>query len=450
MSLRLQINLIIATLMGFFIAALVWLQLENIRRGVREEVTGANRVATQLLSRVGWIYQQSGLPGMVSFLAQLGRVRANDVRLYDDTGRLMYASPPSPYKLGRDAPAWFSELVTPPVEPREIEITGGRLVVHADASRAVLDGWDDMVQLLMLGGGVFVLINGVVFWLTGRALKPMRQVARGLEQMERGDWDTRLPPLAGKEGRLMGAAFNRMAQAVQDSVAAQQAAAEARRSLEQNRELTQLIQSRIEEERRLVARELHDELGQSITAVKSMGLSIAQRLQGKDETAEQAARMIVDVAGRMYDAVHQIIPRLRPFALDRFGLADALDDLAAEWRLQHPGVDIAVRLGAVPADLGDTLSTCAYRIVQEAATNALRHGAPSRIGIEVDSDGPDLVVSVTDNGKGLAPDWRRPGHYGVRGMRERALSLGGSFELQVAEGGGVRVLARLPMGASET
>jgi two-component system sensor histidine kinase UhpB len=445
MSLRLQINLIIAVLMGLTIGALVYQQIGDTKRSVREEVEGSNLVATQLLTRMSWIYQQSGVPAMVGFLTQVGHVRANQVYLYDPAGKLVYSSPIATYKAGRNAPEWFSGLVTPPITRQEILVGAGKLVVEADASRAVLDGWDDLVRLVWMGALVCGAIGAIAFWLSGRALKPFGMIVEGLRRMEQGAYGTRLPNLPGKEARLISVAFNRMAQAVEETATAKLAAVEARQNLQENRELTQMIQSHVEEERRLIARELHDELGQLITAVKSMGLAIVQRTDKGDERVSTAARLIVDTAGQMYDAVHELIPRLRPFALDNFGLADALQDLAADWKFRHPEVELGLHIGDLPDDMGDTLTTCAYRIVQESVNNALRHAQGSRITLTVGAGEKALQVDIEDNGIGLAADWKRPGHYGVRGMRERAMALGGTFEIVGGQQGGTMVRARLPM-----
>jgi two-component system, NarL family, sensor histidine kinase UhpB len=414
---------------------------------VREEIEGSNQVATQFPTRVSWVYEVSGLRGMLSFLDQLGRVRANDVYLYDPAGNLVYSSPPSTYKSGRDAPRWFADLVSPSVQPQEIRIGDGRLVIKANSSRAVLDGWDTLQRLLWIGAIALAVINAVVFWLTGRVLHPLQTVIKGLQRMEQGDYQARLPTLTSKEGRLMSLAFNRTAQAVADSAAAQKVASEARQRLQENRELTQMIQSHIEEERRSIARELHDELGQSITAIKSIGLSILQRPDRHDQRVTEAARLIVDTAGRMYDAVHEMIPRLRPFALDSFGLADAFGDLAGEWRTRHPEVEMQLNIDDPLPELNDAVTTCAYRIVQEALINALRHAAASRINVSVAAEPDALVIRVIDNGVGLSSAWDQPGHYGVRGMRERAAALGGTFELGAGETGGTQVVARLPLAA---
>ena len=448
MSLRLQINLIIAVLMSLFIGTVVYQQIQDTRSSVREEIEGSNQVATQFLTRMSWVYEVSGLRGMLTFLDQLGRVRANDVLLYSPTGELVYASPPSTYKRGRDAPRWFAGLVSPPAQRQEIRIGDGRLVIQANSSRAVLDGWDTLERLLWIGAIALAVINAVVFWLTGRVLHPLQTVIKGLKRMEQGDYQARLPALTSKEGRLMSLAFNRTAQAVADSAAAQKVASEARQRLQENRELTQMIQAHIEEERRSIARELHDELGQSITAIKSIGQSILQRPDGHDQRVTEAARLIVETAGRMYDAIHEMIPRLRPFALDSFGLGDALSDLAGEWRTRHPQVEMRLEIDAPLPQLSDAVTTSAYRIVQEALINALRHAAPSRIEVSVAAGSDQLVVRVNDNGVGLSPGWDQPGHYGVRGMRERAAALGGTFELCAGREGGTQVLARLPLAAS--
>ncbi len=220
MSLRLQINLIIGVLMALAIGAMAWQQVDSARNSVREEITGSNQVATRLLTHVSQVSQPSSLAGMTSFLAQLGRVRANNVYLYDSSDQLVYTSPPSIYKSGRNAPGWYARLVSPLPQKQEIDTGQGHLVVVADASRAVLDGWDALIRFLWIGGAALVMINLLVFWVTGRVLRPLQTVVEALERMQRGDYETRLQGLSSREGRLMSEAFNRTAQALADGVTA--------------------------------------------------------------------------------------------------------------------------------------------------------------------------------------------------------------------------------------
>ncbi len=454
MSLRLQINLLLTVMMVLFVAVLGWLQFDNTRRSVREEIQAAHRVATQVLTRVSFVYRRAGLEGMEEFLRQLGRVRANDITLHDESGKLLYQSPDSPYKAGRDAPAWFAARVSTPEPPRTIPLAGGQITISANPSRAVLDGWDDLMRLLSVATVIFALANLAIYWLAGRAISPLYRVVEGLRAVGRGEYDTRLPVLPGKEGASISRAFNSMAQAVGDSISARREAADAAERLAQNRELTQLIQARIEQERGAIARELHDEMGQALTAIKSLGLSIARRSSAQhasspagslEDATGEAARTIVATADHLYQVVHGIIPRLRPLALDSFGLVDALEDLLGDWRRQHPEVHFSLQAPELPESLDDTRSTAIYRIVQEAVTNALRHAGASRIDIHLRREPAMLFVRIDDNGRGLVDGWQAPGHYGVIGMRERAMALNGTLELKAREGAGLSVIARIPL-----
>jgi two-component system, NarL family, sensor histidine kinase UhpB len=447
MSLRLQINLIIAVLLGLFASLVIGLQIDNTRRGVREEVMGANVVASQLLSRVNWVYGAGGLEGMIGFLNQVGRVRANEITLYDDQNRLLYRSPPPTYKVGREAPQWYSSLVSSPLAPQEIALPKGRIVLQADPSRATLDGWDDLRPMLWTVLAGLLLANLLVYALIGRVLKPLRLLVDGLGHVAQGAYDTRLPALSGHEGQQISTAFNGMAQSVQDSAAARRQAQEATQALAENRELTQIIQERIEQERGAIARELHDEMGQQVTAIKSMGLAIARKAAGQDAMIEQSARLVMDCADQIYDGVHRLMAKLRPLALDRFGLRDALQDLLDDRRVHHPEVTLHLSTQGQLDGLDDTITTAIYRIVQEAVNNALRHAQASRVDVQLDASAAVLQLVVTDNGLGQLVQFQSPGHYGVLGMRERAQALGGSFDLEQIEPVGVRVRVSLPMAA---
>ena len=451
MSLRLQVNLIITALMVFFSASLIGLQINNTRRAVHEEVLGTNLVAVQLLTRMNWGGSSSGagefvgLDRVTAYLRRLGRIRANEVMLYGADGTLLYRSPPSTYKVNRAAPQWYARLVSSQLEPKVIDLPVGRITLQPDASRATLDGWDDLHPLLWMVLAGFVLVTLLVSALIGRATRPLRLVLRGLRQMARGAYDTRLPELSGREGRQISHAFNAMAQSVQDGALARRQAREATQALAENRELTQLIQVRIEQERGAIARELHDELGQQVTAIKTVGLVIARKAAGHDALIEESARLVMTCADQIYDGVHRLISQLRPLALDRFGLRDALQDLLGDWRMRHPDAGLTLTLTGALDGLDDELSTAVYRIVQEAVNNALRHAQASRIEVNVNTSTESLQLEVIDNGGGHVDQFHTPGHFGVLGMRERAQALGGSFNLEQVDPSGVRVRVALPL-----
>ncbi len=445
MGLRLQINLIITALLGMFASLVIGLEIDSTRRGVHEEVMGANVVATQLLSRADWVYGYGGLEGLASYLNRVGRLRANEIRLYDDQNKLLYQSPAPTYKVGREAPAWYARLVSQPLAPKVIALPKGRIVLEADASRATLDGWDDLRPTLWAVLAGFVAANLLVYALVGQALKPVRLLIGGLNQVAQGAYDTRLPALVGHEGRQISVAFNGMAQSVQDSAQARRQAQEATQALAVNRELTQLIQTRIEQERGAIARELHDEMGQQVTAIKSMGLAIARKAAGHDDMIERSARLVMGCADQIYDGVHRLIAKLRPLALDRFGLRDALQDLLDDRRAHLTEVALSLATCGDLERVDDEVATAAYRIVQEALNNALRHAQASRVEVTLQESAQGLLLLVQDNGIGQVAQFESSGHYGLLGMRERAQALGGKFDLEQVEPTGVRVRVNLPI-----
>ena len=445
MGLRLQINLIMGVLLAAFASLLIYLQLNNTRQSVREEMEGASIVATQLLSRLQAGSRNSSLEDMAQFLDAVGRVRANEIELRNAQDIVVYHSPPPVYKAGRDAPDWYAQIVSPALRTHEIALAEGRLLLRSDPSRAILDGWDDFKPMLLTVLAGFILGNALVFVLVGRAMRPLQKVVLGLQAMESGSYDTRLPAMHGKEAKVMGEAFNAMAQSVQDGIAAQTQAREATLALAQNRELTQVIQTRIEEVRGQIARELHDELGQQVTAIKSLGQAMALRAKGVDPHTENAARMVIESADAIYEEVHQLVSQLRPLALDRFGLQDALQDLMEDARSRHPDTRIHLELRTPLEDIEPSLATATYRIVQESLNNALRHAQASQITIVLSCLDQQLHIDVSDNGKGATPEWADSGQFGVIGMRERAQGLGGTFRFESLHPCGVRVWAVLPL-----
>lgn len=450
MSLRLQINILIAAIVAAFVVAVFVFELTSTRSSVREEIEASNIVAAQLMSNFDWSDNADSASDtrlrLVNYLSHLGRVRAVEIALLDESGGVVYHSPPSTYKAGRDAPDWYSALVQPRPIHQEFRLRGGVLVIEANATRAVLDGWDDAVRLFEVGAAIVLIGNLFVFWLVGLATRPFRRIVLGLQSMQAGNYDTRLPDFAGAEAAAIAHAFNRMAQSIQDNLGARQEAVEANVRLEQSRDLALVVQNRIEDERRQIARELHDETGQSITAIRSLAQSLVHRFRGRDETITEVAQLIADTAATLYASMHDLIPRLRPLALENLGLGEALEEQVAQWRRQYPETEFVLTTDSLPAQLGETYLLAACRIVQEAVVNALRHAQSKRIDIRAQTDRQSLTLSIRDHGQGLAEDWQRAGRFGIRGMCERARTLGGDVSVRNAPGGGVAVDATFPLG----
>lgn len=573
MSLRFRINVVITFVIIVFAFATAQITLQDMRRSIREEIEAGTRVTVQLMETV---IANAHAPGqsasnavLLAFLRHVGRVRANEIRFYDSEDELLYESPPSIYKQGRWAPDWFTRLVRPQIGEFRLNLPSGTIVVTPDPSRSILDAWDDLKNFGWLVLGFFVLMNLIVFWVLGRFLRPLTSILGGLSEMERGRFDVRLPDYELPEFASISHTFNRMASALQETLAensrlalvAQQssdaimihdlegrisfwndAAAQlfeysageivglsatllappslrdeilenletvkrrervenleterlaksgrvvdvalsaaplidpnsdqvigeicamrditehkrmqaAERELEHNRRFTQLVQSRLEEERRSIARELHDELGQCVTAIRTIGTAIANRSERDSPDTHANAKTIVSVAAHIYDVVHGIIKQLRPSALDNLGLGETLRGTVASWRERHPELDCELQLDGDLEDLDESVNIAIYRVVQECLTNVVRHAQATRAEVNVSrgtaGDSADaIVVTVSDDGRGLDQQESEASRFGLMGMRERVQAFGGSLEISGEEGRGVRVRAVIPLAKS--
>ncbi|HEY2036194.1 MAG TPA: ATP-binding protein [Steroidobacteraceae bacterium] len=378
MKLRTRLHLVVTGLTIVWVIVLVVAEVQVTRARVQEETEAANQVATQLIGRLVDIYWRVGGPDIVTaFLTQLGHVRSNDIVLRYHGGPVLYHSPPATYKAGRDAPDWFAHLLAPSA-PRYIFPLPGRLelIVQAETSRSILDGWDAVTRLLAIAVAMLLIVNGLASWIVERSVAPL------------------------------------------------------------------VIEQRLEEERRLIAHEMHDEFGQSVTAIRSLAQAIAG--QSSQPPLQEAARLISEEAARLYDAMHALIPRLAPAALGSLSLSEALEGLVRDLQRRHPAVTLTLRhdLAFNPAP---GVSLAAYRIVQEGLSNALRHAHASHVDIELRAEPLNLAVTVTDDGVGLSGDWSGPDHYGLRGLGERVSQLGGKLTVRNQELRGTLLAAEIPL-----
>lgn len=215
----------------------------------------------------------------------------------------------------------------------------------------------------------------------------------------------------------------------------------------QLRQLSQQLVKAQEDERRKLSRELHDHVGQMLTALR-MELGRIDRLGGSKDPRVAAAvaecRQLVDEMVRL---VRDLALGLRPSMLDDMGLQPALEWQARDFSRRY-GVAVDLEVSGDLDTLTDQHRTCVYRVVQEALTNCVRHARASRVTIHVETSGSRLSLRVTDNGIGLAPDSRRDG-FGLRGIEERVRELGGTVAMRSAAGQGSTLTVSLPLETTE-
>jgi signal transduction histidine kinase len=210
---------------------------------------------------------------------------------------------------------------------------------------------------------------------------------------------------------------------------------------EQMRHLSHGLVSAQEEERRKLSRELHDHVGQMLTALR-MALGRVERVGTPVErmAALADARTLVE---SLLETVRDLSLGLRPSMLDDFGLAPALEWLARDFQ-RRADLDVRLATTGPMSALSEAQRTCIYRVVQEALTNCARHAAASRVDIAVTIEGRSVLVTVRDDGRGLSPSMRASG-LGLVGIEERARELGGSFEIGPGPSPGTTLRVRLPI-----
>ena len=220
---------------------------------------------------------------------------------------------------------------------------------------------------------------------------------------------------------------------------------ELRESREQYRQLSNFLQSVREEERTCIARELHDELGQSLTALKMDVSWIIHRLTEQQGPMLAKADQMLTLIDNTVDSVRRIASNLRPGQLDDLGLAAAVEWLLDEFKARS-GIHYTLRLSHDELALDEQLSTTVFRLLQEALTNVARHAKASSIDVALNEDEHVVRLTITDNGVGFNPESQRGSKksFGLLGMRERVCALAGVFDLTSRPGEGTQLRIQLP------
>jgi two-component system sensor histidine kinase UhpB len=319
------------------------------------------------------------------------------------------------------------------IHERRIPMGSGTLVIRADARAEIHEVLRDGARI-MTTLVVFSLGMAVLAWLAAhRALKPVRELEQGLVRIGRGEARVSLPPFQLKEFASIAGAIEQLSEELAESRSAQQKLA---------RQLLELQET----ERRELARELHDEFGQALTAV-NISAAYIERHAGRasPDDLKESARDICNESTRMLGQVRTLLSQLRPHGLEGLQMVDALNDLVSGWRGRVPEIGIETAFPATLPVLPPLAGLALYRTLQEALTNVLRHSVASRVRLSLQECGRGLELTVCDNGVGQVADVIRRSRGGLLGMRERAEMAGGHCWLADAPGGGLQVRLSLPL-----
>lgn len=453
-DLKTRLSLLIGLLLGIVLLMAVYAVLGNSRRAVQGEIDAVMRLATSLLDAqslpAGEVPHQL-LPVLISVFEHTRHLcveQSGDGNRHD--GRAC------PAVVDDQVPDWFVAHVT--TAPRELRRqllqADGRsrpVVLRSDPADEILEAWNEARPLLLLIVAIGFLTNAIVVFSVWRALQPIDVIRKALDHIGRGELHPALPAVTTPELRT-----------IVDGVIALGEHLELARS--DNQRLLRHSLEVQEHERRAMARELHDEMGQSLAAIDTEAAILQQRSTASaNELATRAARIRTGIAG-LYDGLHDLLARLRPAGLDEFGLGPTLESLIADWSARCPQIRFERRIDIERVPGEPLVQVYLYRIAQEALVNATRHARARRISLMLfgDVDG-SLHLRIADDGVGLPdvagatnaagecsaekPGRRRTG-FGLLGMAERAEALGARFSIDSSPDRGTCVAVCLPSAGS--
>ncbi len=284
---------------------------------------------------------------------------------------------------------------------------------------------------VMVGLAISFAVNYIVLKV---ALRPLDRLEAGVDEIRRGNTGLRISddPLTDERFMRLTAAFNQMLDALEEDA-------------ERLHRLSGAILEAQEEERRRIARELHDEAAQALTS-----LLVRIRLLERSPNPEEARRHVQELrqlTAAALEEVRRVALELRPTILDDLGLAAALD-----WRVEEfnaaGGARAALSVEGVEGRLPGPVELALFRVVQEALTNVARHGQATTVNVCLRREAGSLVLTIQDDGVGFdptTPGTAAPRGLGLVGMRERMSLVGGELHLASRPGHGTRITARVPL-----
>ncbi|MCW2236378.1 histidine kinase [Azospirillum canadense] len=397
------------------------------------------------------------IAALSALLVPARKLRHVQIRLLDRSGAVIGETGAS--EARDDVPGWFATLVGAQPQVRRIDLPpsdGDGSDDDGPAAYAVVaEPWDEVAEVwetacslgsfsLLLSAGLLLLLAVAV----GRALAPLRQFQRELARMEHGDFGVRLDQVGVPELAPIAAGIR----ALGDSLA---------RSQSDNRRLAVQLVEVEDRERRDLARDIHDELGPSLFALKIDARELHKLARNpaaaRPEQIDERGEAVMDAIESIHQLSRRVLGRLRPAVLDHLPLSDVLRDEVDRWRRQKPDIQWRLDLEGPIDSLSDPVRLTVYRVIQEAIMNAVRHAGPTDIAVSVErratAEAERVVVSVCDDGQGRGQGGDQggagpsaTGGFGIPGMTERVHALAGSLTVRPSEHGGTMVRAIIPTG----
>ncbi|WP_369539506.1 histidine kinase [Bradyrhizobium japonicum] len=330
---------------------------------------------------------------------------------------------------GGRVPAWFvSNLAIPDLAksyPIDIGTAAvGAIVFTPDLSADIWEKWMGFLAIVSTGALPMLFAAFGTHLVAGRTIRPMEQLGAGLTRMREGDYDAVIPLTGPPEIRGYCREANQLAATLKELS-------------RDNRDLLRKLVSLQDEERRRIARELHDEMGPLLFAIRANAAALSESASERSAPSQG----LVEAAEALQQANKRILQGLSPLYLEELGLSGSLDALLRDASKQAPSLRMRSNIGHDLDALDGLLSQTTYRVMQEGVTNVVRHANASHMEVSALIDGENLRIEVADDGP-LLPDLTFG--RGLTGMSERVRALDGKLELS-RENGRTTIRCSLPI-----
>ncbi len=448
MSISVRLNALFVGLLSVALISFVLAMVISAGPRIRAENDSIMRLAKEFVETTIESLQGTADPEQHLRILLGGLKELRHVRIYRAEDGA--PEPPLQETSEGEVPEWLANLGSP-IADLEIPVvvngqSFGKLVVAPRADHEAAEIWDSILTFTAVGAGLGTATLLFMSIMIAHLLRPIQNVGEALMVLDAGRYDVAVPESGPPEIADICRKLNRFAGTLE-------------RTISENRRLAERIISVQDEERKELARELHDELGPYLFAIKAAVTVIDTEIKRGGSDKEK----LLEAGGTLFASLdtiqrvnRRVLLKLRPLGLDEFGIKANLASLIALWRQSHPDVAISLTVADDLPECDETTNLTIYRLVQEGLTNAFKHSEAKAIDVIVEPvesphipysmrelTRPVVRVTVADDGKGL-PSELKPS-YGIAGMSERVWATGGELKLSNRSAGGTCLEAWIPL-----
>ncbi len=434
MSLRYQISIriLLISLCIFFIGGIggIW----QARQSIAKEVDSSINLALQLI-KMGIDnnpkYQLNGLPK----LPNLEQTRHLTIQLKSAAGKIINLTHQANSNQKNDpTPRWFINLVLSKYPKAEYQIKTLdnktlTLIIQANPMDEIAEVWQETRGFFSLLFSLVLLTFLSVHLVFNKSLQTIHTIIEHLKGIEKGNYQKKLAYFSTEEYNNIAIAINHMTDVLNHSQ-------------QQNHALTQHSLEIQEEERQHLSQELHDELGQSLTAIKVMAVAADH----ENADISQITRAIIEICDHLTTVVSSMMKQLHPLMLTELGLKATLEDLLYHWEIKSSPTLFSLQCDNGVDKITPTIIIHIFRIIQESLTNIIRHAKANHviISLEIKTKPNKLYLIISDDGQGCDLN-QMNGGFGLLSMEERVKLLDGDFELHSQINQGMKIIVSIPL-----